>query len=134
MAQHRGQELNCPELLFQGAAETQQSRPLRANGNCQRFVGGPYTATGVQEVAQVTGFSRRRGLRGHHVTAAQHTRLDCSCSADGIFVPPLTEETRGLHSSLNFKIQEWLNSVFGFLQIPLTKVSLTVMRLRLCSL
>lgn len=68
MAQDRGQELNHPELLFEGAAETQQSRPLRANGNCQRFVGGPYTATGVQEVAQVTGFSRRRGLRGHHVT------------------------------------------------------------------
>lgn len=106
MAQDRAQELSCPELLFQGAAETQQSRPLRANGNCQRFVGGPYTATGVQEVAQVTGLSRRRGLRGHHVTAAQHTRLDCSCSADGIFVPPLTEETRGLHSALNFKIQE----------------------------
>lgn len=70
------------------------------------FVGGPYTATGVQEVAQVTGFSCRLALRCHHVAAVQHTRLDFSCSSDGIFVPPLMEETQGLHSALNFKIQE----------------------------
>lgn len=106
MAQDWGQELNCPEFLFQDAAETQQSHPLRASGKCQRFVGGPYTATGVQEVAQVTGFSCRLALRCHHVAAVQHTRLDFSCSSDGIFVPPLTEETQGLHSALNFKIQE----------------------------
>lgn len=68
----------------------------------QRFGGGTSTVPGLHEVTRVTRFSCRLGLRCPRSLLSN----TAAASPDRIFVPPQTEETQGLDSAPNFKIQE----------------------------
>lgn len=103
MAQDWGQELKCPEFLFQGAAEMSEPRPhesrwevpevCRGSLHCHRGAGGD------------TG-DRAQMQAGNEVPPCHCCPTHQAASSGRIFVPPQTENTRALDSAPSFKIQE----------------------------